>query len=144
MVTRTVTLYNSLWSNAPSFTNIGSAMDAKLQTATSSLDVYSIISVHKFDERMVPKFFWFDLRFAASLYSMYGVPVSICDSKIFSQSSRALMVLRPLFSDSYSKYNFSNASLWQSYSPGHSLGHISVHSAFSSTRFINKSGIHMA
>jgi len=35
---------------------IGIAMDAKLQTATSSFAVYSIISVHKFEERIVPKF----------------------------------------------------------------------------------------
>ena len=33
------------------------AMEAKLQTATSSGDVNSKISVHKFEDRMVPKFF---------------------------------------------------------------------------------------
>ena len=44
---------------------------------TSSGDVYSMISVHRFELRIVPRFCWFDLRFAASLYSMYGVPVSI-------------------------------------------------------------------
>jgi hypothetical protein len=30
-----------------------------------------MISVHKFEERIVPKFFWFDLRLAASLYNIY-------------------------------------------------------------------------
>lgn len=35
------------------------------------------ISVHRFEERMVPRFFWLLLRLAASLYSIYGVPVSI-------------------------------------------------------------------
>jgi hypothetical protein len=34
----------------------GNEGDARLQTATSS-GVYSIISVHKFDRRIVPKFF---------------------------------------------------------------------------------------
>ena len=37
---------------------LGRAMDARLQTATSSFaDVYSMISVHRLEERMVPKFF---------------------------------------------------------------------------------------
>jgi hypothetical protein len=35
----------------------GNESDARLQTATSSGEVYSIISVHKLDERIVPKFF---------------------------------------------------------------------------------------
>ena len=33
------------------------AMEARLQTATSSGAVYSIISVHKLDDFIVPKFF---------------------------------------------------------------------------------------
>ena len=45
-------------------------MEAKLHTATSSGEVYSMISVHKLEERMVPKFCWLDLPLAASLYSM--------------------------------------------------------------------------
>ena len=49
-------------------------IEAKLQTATSSGDVYSMISVHRFEQRIVPRFCWFDLRLAESLYSMYGVP----------------------------------------------------------------------
>ena len=61
-VTFLVTSNNFLWlKNFSPFsfseTNIGSAIEAKLQTATSSFAVYSMISVHKFEERMVPKFF---------------------------------------------------------------------------------------
>jgi hypothetical protein len=36
-------------------------MDARLQTAASSGEVYSTISVHKLEDLIVPKFFWFDL-----------------------------------------------------------------------------------
>ena len=66
LVTLLVTLNNSLWSKAPSFTNIGRAIEAKLQTATSSGEVYSIISVQRLEERMVPKFFWLLFLLAAS------------------------------------------------------------------------------
>ena len=41
----------------PVFTNMGSAIEARLHTATSSGEVYSMISVHKLEERMVPRFF---------------------------------------------------------------------------------------
>lgn len=46
--------------------NDGSARDARLQTATSSGAEYSMISVQRFDDLMVPRFFWFDLPLAAS------------------------------------------------------------------------------
>lgn len=36
-------------------------MDARLQTAVSSGEEYSTISVHKLEDLIVPKFFWFDL-----------------------------------------------------------------------------------
>ncbi|MDI3349833.1 hypothetical protein DCBHLPFO_00647 [Mycoplasmopsis arginini] len=48
----------------------GKAIEAKLQTACSVGELYSIISVHKLDDLIVPKFFWFDLEFAASLYNI--------------------------------------------------------------------------
>lgn len=35
-------------------------MDARLQTAVSSGEEYSIISVQRLDDLMVPRFFWFD------------------------------------------------------------------------------------
>ena len=54
------------WSKTPSVTKRGSAIEARLQTATSSGEVNSTISVHKFEHRMVPRFCWFDLRFAES------------------------------------------------------------------------------
>ena len=36
--------------------------------------------VHRLDDLMVPRFCWFDLRLAESLYSMKGLPVSTCAS----------------------------------------------------------------
>ena len=80
----------------PERKDIGNEMDAKLHTAISSFEVNSIISVHKFDDLIVPKFFWFDFLLAASLYKIYGVPVSICDSKILFHNSRAGTTLRAL------------------------------------------------
>merc|ERR1719481_743550 len=77
-------------------TNMFKAMDARLQTATSSLELYSTISVHRLEHLMVPRFCWFDFRLQASLYSMYGVPVSICDSIIAYHSCWALTCLRNL------------------------------------------------
>jgi hypothetical protein len=35
-------------------------MDARLQTAVSSGEEYSMISVQRLDDLMVPRFFWFD------------------------------------------------------------------------------------
>merc|ERR1719382_406447 len=52
-----------------------------------------MISVHKFELWIVPRFCWLDLRLAWSLYSMYGVPVSICDSRMRNQSCCAFTVL---------------------------------------------------
>jgi len=45
---------------APTFslTNRGRAIDARLHTAVSVGLVYSIISVHKFEDLMVPRFCW--------------------------------------------------------------------------------------
>ncbi len=54
------------------------------------------------------------------------------------------MVLRPLPSASYLVYNASNSGPQLSARPGHSFGHMSVQSPFSSTRFMNKSGVHKA
>jgi hypothetical protein len=51
--------------NLPSLsTNFGRQIEAKLQTATSSFDVYSMISQHKLELLIVPKFYWFDLELA--------------------------------------------------------------------------------
>ena len=35
-------------------------MEARLQTAVSSGEEYSMISVHRLDDLMVPRFCWFD------------------------------------------------------------------------------------
>merc|ERR1719362_2128101 len=69
-----------------------------------------MISVHKLELWMVPRFCWLDLRFAWSLYSMYGVPVSIWDYRIRNQSCCALTVLLPLPAASRDLYNVSNSS----------------------------------
>ena len=122
-----------------STTNRGSAMDARLHTAVSSGEVNSTISVQRLDERMVPRFCWLDLRLHASLKSMYGLPVSTCDSRMANQSCCALIVFLPLPSDSYLAYNASNSSPQQSARPGDSLGQNKVHSPLASTRFMNKS-----
>jgi hypothetical protein len=61
---------------ARSRTKRGSAIDARLHTAVSSGLVNSMISVQRLDDLIVPRFCWFDFRFAESLKSMYGLPVS--------------------------------------------------------------------
>lgn len=53
-----------------------------VQQITSSGELYSTISVHKLLHLIVPRFCWLDLRLQLSLYNMYGVPVSVCDSII--------------------------------------------------------------
>jgi hypothetical protein len=40
---------------------LGRAMDARLQTAVSSGAEYSMISVQRLDDLIVPRFFWLDL-----------------------------------------------------------------------------------
>lgn len=40
---------------------VGRAIDARLQTAVSSGEEYSMISVQRLEDLMVPRFFWFDL-----------------------------------------------------------------------------------
>jgi len=40
---------------------VGRAREARLHTAVSSGAEYSIISVQRFDDLMVPRFFWLDL-----------------------------------------------------------------------------------
>ena len=69
LVTTLVTLYN--WSKSNSdfskFTNLDKPIDAKLQTAYSLEDEYSIISVQRLLDLITPRFFWLDFSFAASL-----------------------------------------------------------------------------
>lgn len=54
----------------------GPAIDKEGGRRASSLEVYSMISVQRLEDLMVPRFFWFDLRLQWSLNSTYGVPVS--------------------------------------------------------------------
>ena len=63
-----MTSYSFWWSKTPWVTKRGSAIDARLQTATSSGEVNSMISVHRLEQRIVPRFCWLDLRLAESLY----------------------------------------------------------------------------
>ena len=93
---------------------------------------------------MVPRFCWLDLLLAASLKSMYGVPVSTCEVSTANQSCCALMVLRARPSASYCSYFASNSAPQQSASPGASLGQKSDQSPLASTRFMNRSGVQRA
>jgi len=68
---------------------------------TSSLSQYSMISVHRLLQAIVPKFCWLLLRLHESLYSMYGVPVSICEPMMWSHSFLAATTRRPRPSLSY-------------------------------------------
>ena len=45
--------------------------------------------MHRLDDLIVPRFFWLLFMLHASLYSMYGVPVSVCDSRMWNHSSCA-------------------------------------------------------
>ena len=81
--------------------NLGSAIDAKLHTAVSSGEVYSTISVHRLLHLMVPRFCWLDFELQLSLNSMYGLPVSICASRMAYQSFWAGIVLMARPSLSY-------------------------------------------
>jgi hypothetical protein len=47
---------NSIFDVSLGFTNFFSEIEARLQTAVSSGLVYSTISVHRFDDLIVPKF----------------------------------------------------------------------------------------
>ena len=60
---------NAAWSIAPSTTNRFTAMDARLHTAYMFVSEYSVISAHRFDDRIVPMFMWLHFRFTWSLYS---------------------------------------------------------------------------
>lgn len=60
------------------------------------------------------------------------------------QSFCALIVFLPLPWLSYIWYKSSNFLPWTSARPGHSLGHIKVHSPSASTRRMKRSGIHKA
>ena len=52
----------SFWkSYLPLEMKVGKARDARLQTAVSSGEEYSMISVQRFDDLIVPRFFWLDL-----------------------------------------------------------------------------------
>ena len=52
---------------ACSLTKRGRAMEARLQTAVSSGEVYSRISVHRLLHRIVPRFCWLLFRLQVSL-----------------------------------------------------------------------------
>ena len=66
-VTTFAIFLNCLKSNASSTTMAVRLIEAKLQTATSSGDVYSTISVHKLLDLIVPRCFWLLLPLQASL-----------------------------------------------------------------------------
>lgn len=74
---------------------------SSISTFTSFSSLYSMISVHKLLDAIVPRFCWLLLRLQESLYSMYGVPVSIWAVIIASHNFRAGIVFLPRPSFSY-------------------------------------------
>lgn len=67
----TTNLSQDQWSKSASTTKQKNcSWSAKLHTATSSGEVYSMISLHKLEQWMVPKFCWLDLRLAWSWNSI--------------------------------------------------------------------------
>ena len=64
-----------------------------------------MISVHKLLQAIVPRFCWLLLRLHESLYSMNGVPVSICEPMMWSHSFLAGTTRRPRPSLSYLHYH---------------------------------------
>ena len=91
-----VTSINLVKLNLPFSTNIGNPIDARLQTAISSGFETSIISVQRFEDFIIPIFFFFFFLLHASLYNIYGVPVSICASNIENHNSCADIVFLPI------------------------------------------------
>lgn len=117
---------------------------ARLQTATSFLSDYCIISVHRFELLMTPKLFWFDFLLALSLYNMYGVPVSIWLSIICIHNDLALIVCLPNPSFSYFSYKTLNSSPYTSANPLAVSGQNKVQFSSFLTLDMNRSGIHSA
>ncbi len=71
-------------------------MEPRLQTAVSSFDVLSKISVQRFELWMVPTCDCGDRRFEGSLNVIQGWPVSKSMESIFRQRSTALISLNNL------------------------------------------------
>lgn len=88
---------------------------------------------------MVPRFCWLDLALAASLYRMYGVPVSIWLRSISNHRSWAGTVLVARPSASYLSYSAAYSSPHESASPGHLAGSNRDQVPPDSTRRMNRS-----
>ena len=65
----------------------------RLHTAISSRDVFSVISVHRFDECTTPMCCWGERTLHESLKVIQGWPVSNSMESILRHRSRALMRL---------------------------------------------------
>ena len=127
-----------------SYTNLDTAILAKLQTAVSSGEENSIISVHRLELLMVPRLDWLDFLLQASLNSIYGVPVSIWASKIANHSYCARTFFINLPSRTYFSYSSSNSCPQTSLIPGASLGQKRCQSLSCSTFFMKRSGTQRA
>ena len=79
-------IFSTLFNASFSLTNLGNASNDELHTAVSSGDTYSIIFVQRFHPRIVPRSCLLLVLLHVSLYNMYGLPVSICASRIVNQS----------------------------------------------------------
>ena len=133
----------------PSFICLDKLTEPRLQTAISSAEVFSVISVQRLEEWITPACCWGDLRLHASLNVIQGCPVSNNIVSIFLHSSFAGIDLAWSISPeaafaSYSAYFSSNALPVRSCNSGVSPGENSVQFAPSSTLFMNKSGTQFA
>ena len=123
--------------------------DPRLQTAISSWFVFSVISVHRFEEWTTPVCCCGDLRLQTSLKVIHGCPVSKTMESIFFHSSFASTFLKNSISPvsvwaSYSSYLFSKSNPYKSCRSGVSLGVNKVQCLSSDTLFKNKSGTQFA
>src|SRR5438105_8589517 len=123
--------------------------EPRLHTAISSSEVLRVISVHRLELCTTPACCCGLLRLHGSLNVIQGCPVSKSIESILRHSCTAGIFLKSLSSpraalSSKRRYASSKALPNLSCSSRVSEGENNVHSAFSMTRFMNRSGIQLA
>lgn len=121
----------------------------RLQTATSSTVVFSVISVHRFDECTTPLCCWGERRLHGSLNVIHGWPVSNSMVSMRRHRSTARTRRKTLISplsaiSSQARYFSANRLPNASCRSGTSSGENSVHWPFARTRRRNSSGTQFA
>ncbi len=145
------TVRRSLSRSRPSFVTCCTRLtEPRLHTAISSRDVFSVISVHRFDDAPHRRAAAASGCCTASLNVIHGWPVSNSIDSILRHRSCArtrlnswqLAATRSCVRSSCTRA--SNARPYRSCSSGTSLGENSVQVPSSNTRFMNRSGIQFA